>query len=133
MKNRILKKIIALSIIAGISGMSILVGATYYRGSVSLSATQKSVYTSGYSGHHGKSQVRNNSGSARSVSAQLQSSTGNGWTTLSTVTASPGETSSTNEWGRHDTDYLFRTHVFVTNPPFFGDPACVATGHIYTD
>lgn len=107
--------------------------ANTYRGSVRLGAADSSVTSSQYSGTYGRGKVYNNSGSAGSTSLSLQISSGTSWKTYTTITAAAGSNNSTNDWGRANTDYLFRVVVKPTSIPIFGNPGCIAIGYVYTD
>lgn len=107
--------------------------ALTYKGSVQLKANERSVTSGQYSGHWGNVRAYNNSGSAGSVTAELQLSSGGGWKTYASVSVAPGKSDETKAWGQNGVSYLYRTILSASNPPLLGNPGCIASASIYTD
>ena len=103
----------------------------HYRESVQLPANKNEVSTNSYAGNYGKGSLSVLSGSAGNAKLLLKSSTGSGWTTLTSISVAPGGYDSTNVWGRDDTDYLFKI-VVQSDPKVLGNPGRIAYGYLYT-
>lgn len=99
-----------------------------YRGSVKIIAGQSVVTSSAYAGTAGYGKLYNTSGSGEYANLNFQYSSGNGYSTLFTISAAPGKTVSTNAWGNATTDKLFRVKVLSSS----GLGYTVAYGYVYT-
>ena len=104
----------------------------YYRAFVLLGADKHEVSSSSFAGNYGKGVLWVHYGSAGNAKLLLQSSTGSGFSTLTTIYAAPGAEEATNDWGREDTDYLFRIVVRPHPSHLIGNPGRVAHGYLYT-
>jgi len=103
-----------------------------YRTVIQLNANQNQVQSNSYAGNYGKGGLSVVFGSAGNAKLLLQSSTGYGWSTLTTISVAPGGYDTTNIWGRDDTDYLYR--ITVQSDPMYdsGNPGRIAYGYLYT-
>ena len=104
----------------------------YYRDYVLLPANKNEVHTDSFSGNYGKGELMVAYGSAGNAKLLLQTYTGTGYTTLTTISAAPGATDATNVWGRDDHAYEFR--IIVRSDPIvlIGNPGRIADGYIFT-
>lgn len=102
------------------------------KGSVKLAADKNSVTSNGYAGTLGYGKLYNSADSVGDAKLTLQLSTGSGYVSYTTITASAGKTVSTNNWGNYPTEYLYRVIVESSDYYLIGNPGRIATGYVYT-
>ena len=132
MKSR--SPFLTIMIIVLLLSCSVVFGAynMTFKESVLLPSDQNTVYTGSHAGNYGQGTLTVIYGSAGNAKLYLQTSTGDGWSTLTEISAIPGGSDSTNIWGRHDKDYLYRVVVQSDPMIFNGNPGRIAYGYLYT-
>lgn len=121
-----MKKAISTLALALVLVMCLSITAMAYSGTadVKLENTQNEATSATLACHAAKATASNNGSSNYKVSAALQLSAGSGWSNYGTVTMQPGSSGDTGVWGRSDTVYLCRVHLWI---PGLASSGCIAS------
>jgi len=122
---------ILIFVLCGVLSISVFAAASP-RGTCHLGVTARRAETGGYAGTVGYGALDNSSESAGNVKLTLQLSDGTGYVSYATVTAAPGRSNQTSDWGNYPTEYLYKVVVVPSTIPAIGYPGCIADGHVYS-